>query len=161
MQRLVELLVLCAVACGGRIDDGTGSLDAGAADAKADAITTPDSPPPPPPPPPSCKPDGTTCASDAECCTNVCFGTCGVQVACATTSTKKCDVCIADNCCKEFLDCGNDAACSKWLGCVQDCEQQGQSGFNCAKVTCGVSGSAEGALYNCAQQSCGNTCSVD
>ncbi|HEY2366812.1 MAG TPA: hypothetical protein VGH87_10510, partial [Polyangiaceae bacterium] len=124
MRRLLELLFLCAVACGGKIDDGTdASIDAAGPDAKADVITKPDTSPPPtcspdsfpcktpsdccsnicaggfcgppPPPPPPCKPDGTPCSSDVECCSNACNGTCGAPIGCATSSNKQCDVCVA------------------------------------------------------------------
>ena len=194
MRRLLELLLLCAVAaCGGKIDDGTdASVDAGGSDATSDVIAKPDTSKPPPtcspdsfpckspsqccsnicssgtcglpPPPPPCKTDGTPCSNDAECCSSVCNGTCGTQVACATTSNKQCDQCVAANCCKPYLDCGSDATCSNWLGCVQNCEQQGQSAFACSQLqsTCGPpSGTAESALYKCAQQFCGSSCTVD
>lgn len=197
MRLRLELLLICAAACGGRIDDGTdASVDAGGSDSKSDVIMKPDTAPPPPPPPPCepdsfpcstasdccskscfkgtcgvpppppppCKPDGASCSSDVECCSNVCNGTCGAPIGCATTSNKKCDLCVASSCCKEMIGCQGDAACSTWLSCVQNCEQQGQSAFACSQVqgTCGPpSGNAENLLYKCAQTSCGNSCTVD
>jgi hypothetical protein len=185
MRRLLELFVIGLVACGGRIDDGTdASVEAGG----IDAISKIDVPQclginfqcntsaeccsgycnfvctGKPPPPPSCQPDGTPCTTDGECCSNVCNGTCGTQVACATSSNKQCDICVATNCCKEFLNCGSDPTCSKWLGCVQDCEQQGQSALACAQSDggCGPAvTTTEGVLSKCAQASCAQPCSVD
>jgi hypothetical protein len=121
--------------------------------------------PPPPPPPPPCKPDGVSCASDVECCSNACNGTCGgTTVGCATSSTKKCDQCVAMSCCNEMIACNGDAMCSTWLSCVQNCEQQNQSAFTCSKPQsqCGPpSNTTESALFSCAQQSCGSPCTVD
>src|SRR5947209_4404124 len=134
MRRLLEMALLVLAACGGRIDDGTDASVDAAADSKGDVIMTPDTSPPPPcepngvacgspkqccsnvcsmgkcggpTPPPSCKPDGVPCATDAECCSAVCNGTCGISVACATSSTKKCDQCVAMSCCKPMIDCQN------------------------------------------------------
>ena len=194
MRRLLELLLLCAVAaCGGKIDDGTdASTGDGGVDAKSDVIMKPDTSPPPtcspdsfpcksaseccsnfcsggvcgvpPPPPPPCKADGTPCSSDVECCSNVCNGTCGTQIGCATTSNKKCDICIAANCCKPYIDCGNDPTCSTWLSCVQNCEQQNQSAMACStpQSQCGgPQNTTENALFKCGQQFCNSPCSVD
>jgi len=188
------VLLCAAASCGGKIDDGTdASTSDGGVDAKSDVAMKPDTSPPPPPPPscepdsfpckspteccsnmcnlgmcgpppPPCKTDGTPCSSDTECCSNACDGTCGTQIGCATTSNKKCDLCVAANCCKDMVACQGDATCSTWLSCVQSCEQQGQSAFACsqAQTTCGPpSGVAEDALFKCAQQFCGSACTVD
>ncbi|HSQ62488.1 MAG TPA: hypothetical protein VLM85_04715 [Polyangiaceae bacterium] len=134
---------------------------------------------PPPPPPPPCKPDGWSCISAGECCSSVCGGNvCGAivvdggpivdsgPIACGSTSNKVCDQCVAKSCCPQMVSCGNDSTCSQWLGCVQSCEQKGNSAFWCMQYACGSpSTSAEAALYSalytCAQQYCSTPCTTD
>jgi hypothetical protein len=85
-----------------------------------------------------------------------------VSVACATTSNKKCDICVAQSCCSQEVACQNDATCSNWLTCVQNCEQQNQSAFACTQNLCGAPQTvAEKSLYACAQQSCYQQCTTD
>jgi len=121
------------------------------------------------PEPPPCKPDGVPCQSAGECCSSsctddVCGGTVVIDggVSCASSSTKKCDQCVASFCCQEMIDCGNETSCSSWLACVQSCEQKGGSAFACTQNGCGGPPTpTSSALYGCAQQDCATQCTAD
>jgi hypothetical protein len=120
--------------------------------------------PQPPPPPPTCQPDGTQCFSSSQCCSNDCSnGTCGgINVGCASTSNKLCDQCVDQYCCPYEIACGNDALCSKWQSCIQNCEQQGGTGSSCSQTVCnGPMDSAQYALYQCGSQYCSQQCLKD
>ncbi len=126
-------------------------------------------------PPPPCKPDGSSCLSAGECCSSVCNANlCGAifvdagpivdsgPIACASTSNKLCDQCVAQSCCPQMVSCGNDGLCSNWLSCVQSCEQKGYSALWCTQNACGApSDAAETSLYSCAQQYCATPCAKD
>ncbi len=86
-----------------------------------------------------------------------------MSVGCATTSNKKCDMCVAQSCCSQEVACENDATCSSWLNCIQKCEQQNLSAFTCSSTSyCSPPSTvAEKALYGCAQQLCSSQCTVD
>ena len=110
---------------------------------------------------PSCEPDGVACSQSSECCGGDCNGSvCGGASTCPVSSNASaCDVCLAEQCCTQVVDCESDLNCENSEQCFDACYTGPGSGGACAQKCESEFPSTQGTtLEQCAVSYCSSTC---